>query len=579
MSPLKTLFRVYVIRHWISFTAASCFLIITNYLTVSIPSQIGLAIDNFSTGNPMQHIINIFWMGAVIVVVRTLSRVLFFNPARDIEYQIRQDIFVRLLALQPTFYSLFNRGDIISRASNDITWTRIMIGFGGLQLINVFFAVVLTGWKMVEISFLLSVLAIVPILIGFVIVNIVIRRLYPLMLLNQQQLSRISEHVLESLQGIASIQSFGAQDAFEAKFRDRNEAWFKTGMRLAVLRSFFAPLIAFAAGGSLFMIIYFGGPMVVNEDDLSIGDLAALIALVATLVPYMRSIGWMLSVWQRGKASLERIFELMDAHIERPELQLETIAKMTSGKGPAISIRNLSFSYPNTDKKVLKNISIDIPTGATVGIFGRTAAGKSTLLKLISRSYNPPTETIFVDGFDIGSLDLLEWRRRISVVSQRSFLFSESITSNISFEKNPDEERLQRAIEMASLTQDLPALPNGVNTIVGERGIMLSGGQRQRVALARGLYLQGDLLLLDDVLSAVDHENEHKLVQTLSALSKSEKQLTCVIVSNRISAFRHADFIVVLEDGEVQSTGSHEQLIAAPGIYQQAYLAQQEDSQ
>jgi ATP-binding cassette, subfamily B, multidrug efflux pump len=574
MSPVRRLFQVYAWPHRWSFLGGAFCLGLTNYLTVSIPEQIGLAIDHLSDGTALGYVTAIAWMGVAIMVVRTLSRVLFFNPGRDIEHGIRRDLFSHLLALQPSFYATHNRGDIISRASNDISWTRVMVGFGGLQLVNVGFALSFTCWKMFEISAFLSFAALSPIFLGFVIVNVVIRRLYPLMKRNQEELARISEHVLESFQGVATIQGFVAEEAFHKEFAERNGQWFRTGLRLAVYRSIFAPLIALSAGGSVASLIYFGGPMAVRG-ELSIGDLAAFVALIATLVPYMRSIGWMLSVWQRGMASLDRIFELIDAPVERTEGD-EPLA-MQSGKGPGIDFSGLRFAYPDEpEKDVLHDIDLHVPPGSTVGVFGRTGSGKSTLLQLLSRTHAPAEGMLSIDGADIRDLDIFEWRKRLSTVPQRPFLFSESIAANISLQDGLPHSQLEDVVALASLGQDLPALPNGLDTVVGERGIMLSGGQRQRVALARGLYQKGDLILLDDVLSAVDHENEARLVETLSGLSRGERRLTCFIVSNRISAFRYADFIMVLEEGRMVRCASHSELIGEEGIYRDSYLAQRE---
>ena len=250
---------------------------------------------------------------------------------------------------------------------------------------------------------------------------------------------------------------------------------------------------------------------------------------------------------------------------------------LEKGQIPQIQINNLSFAYPDAPNDfVLKNISCQIPQGATVGIFGRTGSGKSTLLRILARMYNPEEGMVVIDETDLCSLEIKSWRQKIAMVPQRPFLFSTSVRSNIALSEKADPNKLKRVISLASLEQDIPSLPDGLETIVGERGIMLSGGQRQRVALARGLYQGGDVILLDDVLSAVDHENEQKLVSALASLHENN-QPTCLIVSNRISAFRHADFILVLDNGELIAKDTHQVLIEKEGIYQEAYLAQKEE--
>ena len=526
---IKTLLA-YVLRFWPHFLWASICLALTNFFMVQIPEQIGLAIDGIEKGTSLNAIINIAWMGFVVIIVRSMSRIFFFNPARYVEYEVRKDLFAKLLHLSNTFYGKFNRGDIVSRVSNDIMWVRIMVGFGGLQLVNLFFAFGLTGWKMYSLSSPLFWASLIPISIGFLLVNFVISRLYPMMRKNQEELSQISSHILESFQGVPTIQGFQAAEAFEKKFEEQNEQWFRTGLSLAFWQASFTPLLALSSGGAVCALLYAGGPLIV-KGELSVGTMTAFLTLIASLIPHMRSVGWMLSVWHRGIAAMERIFEIMDTPIERPEgANPKPIPEL---KHAPIRIENLTYAYPESEADpILKNITTTIEPGTMVGIFGRTGAGKTTLLRLLSRTYNPPKDSIFIDDTDICSVDLKEWRSKLAVVPQRAFLFSESIRQNIALEDELSEERLQEAISLSSLRSDLNSFEEGLDTVVGERGIMLSGGQRQRVALARGMFASSSLILLDDVLSAVDHENESKLVHTLYKLS--QEGITCFIVSNRV---------------------------------------------
>ena len=586
-SPLSRLFRVYVGANLPQYVLGSLCLWATNYLSVAIPVEIGASIDALATTQSTQHIVNIAWMGLVVILVRTFSRVLFFNPGREVEYKLRKDLYGHLLSLSPSFYAKHNRGDIISRASNDITWVRALIGFGTLQVINLFFIVLLTIWQMFSLSPLVSMMILAPIVVGGAVVQYSIRSWYPLIKKNQVETGKISEHILESVQGVATIQGFQAQHAFVAELQKRQQDWYATGMYLKVMQSSILPVVALSGGLSVFFLLYFGVPLV-EQKQLTVGDIVVFITLLAGLVPYMRSVGWMLSTWQTGSAAAERIFELFETLPERPEgengIQLEE-------KVPTVFVRNLSFAYPDQpDKMVLQDISFSIEPGQTIGIFGKTGSGKSTLLKVLSRMYTPDANMIFVNDHDIRTVDIFSWRKKLSMVPQRPFLFGDSIASNISFVDTKDvdtlsveqQKRLDWAVELASLHQDIPSLPNGLKTVVGERGIMLSGGQRQRVALARGLYHGGDIIMLDDVLSAVDHENEQRLVDSISTLSSVENaqqtgKPSCCIVSNRISAFRRADIILVLENGSIVDRGTHQELLSRPGLYRQAYEAQRED--
>ena len=489
------------------------------------------------------------------------------------EYRIRRDLFSNLLHLPPAFYATQNRGDIISRASSDITWIRALIGFGGMQSINLIMALSLTLWKMGSISWILTAITLAPILVGTTIVQGAIRSWYPMMKLNQVYLADISEHVLESLNGITTIQGFQAAPAFIRELSLRNKAWFDNNIQLKLVQSSILPLVALSGGTSVFLLLYFGAPLLENG-TLTVGNIAMFIALLAALVPYMRSLGWMLSTWQSGRAAADRVMELLDAEANYPEGDNGQV--LSEGVVPAIKIEGLSFAYPDDpDTNILEGVSLEIPAGSTLGVFGKTGSGKSTLLRVLSRMYAPERGMVSVDGIDICDLDIYGWRRKLSTVPQRPFLFSDSVRSNIAFSDANSPEKLEAAVSLASLTQDLPALPNGLDTVVGERGIMLSGGQRQRVALARGLYHGGEVILLDDVLSAVDHENEQRLVKALSSFNE-RAQPSCVIVSNRISAFRHANQIIVLDQGTIVQRGTHKELIQQDGVYRDAYLAQKD---
>jgi ATP-binding cassette subfamily B protein len=571
--PLVRLVRDYAWRYRWSYLAGAAFLWITNYLSVSIPGEIGRAIDALRGELPVgPHVAAIAAMGIAVIGVRTLSRILIFNPGRHVEYHLRADLFSKLLQLQPEFYARHKRGDIVSRASNDITWVRTLVGYGGLQVFNVTIAVVLTGWKMLTLSPKLTLLALLPILVGMGLVQWSIRRLFHLSRRSQEQLGEISEHVLGSLQGIAAIQGFVAHESFIGRFEERNQDWLRTGMKLAVIRATALPLLVLAGGIAMFVLLAVGGGMVL-AGGLTLGELAAFTALLTVLLPPLRSLGWMLSVIQRGRAALERIFELMDAPVDRPEGSQGLL--QAAGRGPAIELRDLEFAYPDDpDNPVLTGIDAEIPAGTVVGLFGRTGSGKSTLLRVLGRLYNPPSGTLLVDGDDISTLDLTSWRRRLSMVPQRPFLFSDTITANVALEVDPDPDAVNEAVRMAALEPDLTVLPDGLDTVVGERGIMLSGGQRQRVALARGLYRGGDVLILDDVLSAVDHQTEAILVETVAGLAREPSTPTIFIASHRLSALRHCDLTLVLDRGRLVDQGTHEELTSRPGPYRDAWMVQ-----
>jgi len=569
------LLKDYAWPHRWSYLAGAVFLGLTNWVAVTIPGEIGHAVDALRDGVPLgRHVAAIAVMGVAVVVVRTLSRVLIFNPGRHVEYRLRQDLFGRLLRLQPSFYARHRRGDLVSRASNDVGMVRTMVGYAGLQVFNVTTAVVLTVGKMLALSPRLTLLVLLPVAVGMGVVQWGIRRLFDLSKRNQEQLGAISDHVLGSLQGMATIQGFAAEEAFVRRFETRNQEWLRTGMRLALVRALALPLLVLAGGFSVWALIAVGGPLVLSG-ALTVGQLAAFTALLAVLLPPLRSLGWMLSVIQRGRASLERILELMDAPVDRPEGS--SGLRPASGRGPEIRLDDLTFAYPDSPgRPALEGLTATLPAGALVGLFGRTGSGKSTLLRVLARLDNPPRGVVRVDGVDLLDLDLDAWRERMAVVPQRPFLFSETMASNVALVEGEPSERVRAATDLAALSTDLEALPDGLQTVVGERGIMLSGGQRQRVALARGLYREADLLILDDVLSAVDHETEARLVMMLAELNRRPRRPTVVIASHRLSALRRCDLILVLDRGRLVDRGTHDQLVARPGVYRDTWIAQRQ---
>lgn len=571
------LFRTYAWPHRWSYAGGFLFLALTNWLTVEIPVQIGAAIDSLD-GDPTPHVVGIALMGAAIILVRTLSRVLIFNPGRDVEYGLRRDLFGRLMQLQPSFYAGRRTGDIVSRASDDMTFARVLVGFGIMQAVNVTLALGMTGWKMFGLSWRLSLATVVPIVVGVLVVRVAIQAVFRLHQEAQQQLGAVSDQVLDSFQGIATIQGFVAEPRFIERFSGRIDGLFRTRMKHALLSSFAFPALSLAGNVAVFVVLFVGGPMAVRG-ELSVGEIAAFVTLLGILLPPLRSMGWMLSVLSRGRASVERVFELLEAPIDRPEGA--SPAPPPPRGGPAFTVRDLSFAYPDAPAQpVLRNVSFSVPAGAVVGVFGRTGSGKSTLMRLLSRLFTPPRGSVLVgegeDRVDVTALDLDGWRARLAVAPQRPFLFSDTIRDNVGLDNAPPPGRVDRAVEQAALRPDLASLRQGLDTVVGERGIMLSGGQRQRVALARALYREdADVVLLDDVLSAVDHETERALVEALSAVRGAAGRPTTFIVSHRLSAIRHADTILVLEEGRLVDQGDHDALRSRPGPYREAFLAQQ----
>ena len=378
-----------------------------------------------------------------------------------------------------------------------------------------------------------------------------------------------------SYQGVSTIQGFSAHRAFVHRFDTRNLALQTTILKRTALRTVISPILSFSTGVSVFLILYLGGSMSIAGQTadaariLSTGELVAFITLVALLAGPLRGLSFLLAIVKQAQASLERINDVMAPEPDRPDLPTPI---SVGTHPPQISIQGLTFSYPGSDSPVLSDVSIEIRSGTTLGVFGPTGAGKSTLLHCVSRLYNPPVGTIQVDGIDIRSLDLEQWRANSVLVPQRPFLFSETVWENISLDVY-DRSLAAAITSLTALTPDVGSFTEGLDTQVGESGVMLSGGQRQRIALARGLIRTPKLLILDDVLSAVDHRTEHELIRTLRDSGTSP---TTIIVAHRISALQHAESIVVLEHGRVVDQGTHEELVQRPGLYRDTWSKQRE---
>ncbi len=568
--------RRYAAPFWAWYLGGMLFLALTNWLAVRIPVHMAVGIDALESDLSLvrDQVWIIAAMGLGMILVRTASRVLFFTPGRLVEFRLKNDIFRQLTRLQPRFFSTHEGGDIVSRAANDVTYLRAMVGFGGLQICNVVLALLFTGGEMFRLSPRLTGIVVIPVVVGLLVVQIAIFKMHALVRTSQRQLGELSDNVLSSLQGMQTIQGFTAEESFVARFSARSAAFRDTNISLAWIQATAMPLLLLAGSISIYLLLAAGGPMAVRG-EVSVGELVAFVAFISYLLWPLFSLGWLVSVVQRGLNSLERIDEVLYAQPERPEG--ERGVELPAG-APDIALRELSFRYPGAEEDSLSELSLEIPAGTMLGIYGRTGSGKTTLLRVLQRSWNPPVGAVRVGDHDLLELDLSAWRSKLAIAPQVAFLFSSSIRENIAMGLELD--KVPQSAERAALGPDLEALPSGLDTVVGERGIMLSGGQRQRTALARALHRDADILLLDDVLSAVDQKTERELIDTLDQLASSGREgrgrPTTVLVSHRMSVLARTDRVVVLAEGRVIDQGTHAELIERPGPYREAWLGEQE---
>lgn len=575
MKLVLAFIRRYMLRYLPWYAAGTLCLVITNWVAVTIPLYVAEGIDALGKGTAghAEAIDAATWvagLGVLVIGIRTASRLLFFTPGRLVEAEVKRDLFAKVLEHQPTTLEAFPTGDLISRVSNDTNMVRMLAGFATLGVVNTTAALALTGSQMVRLSPTLAALAAGPLFMSFLVIQFFMGRLHHIMRELQRVSGELSERALSSYQGVATIQVFGAHEAFHETFEEHNQAYLRATLKRANVRTVFGPILTLGAAVNVFLLLRYGGPMAV-DGSLSVGQLVAFITLVAYLTGPMRGMSFIFALVKQSQASLERIDALLDPAPDRPDLPEPLPAPV---QAPSLEVNGLTFAYPGSDTAVLHDVSFTLPAGGTLGIMGPTGSGKTTLLRVLARLYNPPPDTVWIDGTCVCKLDLDGWRDHMTLVPQKSYLFSETVADNILL--GGDDERLPDVIRLAALDVDMAALPDGVQTQVGEAGVTLSGGQRQRTALARGLARPSAVLMLDDVLSAVDHATEQQLVDTLRGQSPRP---TTLIAAHRISALQHADHILVLDEGRVVAQGTHAELVETPGIYRETWLHQTESGE
>lgn len=556
------------------------FIIISNYFGVEMPKLVKNAVNDFLKVVETTNEFNtVFWLSLKIAGLYMLfsfgkgfflflQRQMIIIVSRLIEYDLKNEIYEQYQCLNFTFYKKNKTGDLMNRISEDVAQVRQYLGPGLMYTFNL---VVLSGmaiYAMLRINVSLTLIVLIPLPIMSILIYKVSSKMNLLSKEVQEEQSLMSTIVQETFSGIRVIKAYLREREAQLKFENSSENFKEKSMKQLMVNALFMPTIVFLIGLSILLTIYYGG-ILVYEKQITPGDIVAFIFFVNMMTWPFASVGWVTSINQRAAASQTRINEFLEI---KPEIFNPT--QEANGELDEIRFENVSYTYENSNIEAIRNLSFSLKSGETLGIVGRTGSGKSSILNLLTRQIDPSSGAVLVNGKDLRTINLDEFRSVSGVVPQDVFLFSDTIGNNIKFGVNHDnvsETDLIEVTKTAHVYHNIVEFNDGFETLLGERGVNLSGGQKQRVSIARALIRKPKLLLLDDCLSAVDTETEDIILKGIKA--NYSNNLT-VIVSHRVSSLRFANKILVLENGQKVEEGSHDELLALNGIYAEMYHKQ-----
>ena len=571
----KELLKRYVMKYKWFYIFGVLILLLVDYMQLFIPKIIGMVTDGIKDGSmASEGIITMVMTLIGVTLVMALSRIgwryCIIGSSKKIERDLRADLFEKWVELDAQYFNAHKTGNLMAYATNDLNAIRMMVGPG---VITIFDAVIMTflviGQMAFDINLQLTLVAIIPmpfIAWGSYYFGKIIKRRFKI---KQEAFALLSDKGQEAVSGIKVIKSF-VQEYYDLKdFDVIAEDNYDKNLKLAKLSAFLNPLVIFLVGTSLLISIGYGGYLtMVNE--ITIGEFVAFNQYILMLSWPMQAIAMGINTFAQGSASVKRIDEVLQV---QAVVQDEEGAKALEQVEGNIKLSHLNFNFPDNNQQGLIDVNLDIKKGETLAILGRTGSGKSTLVNLLLRIYNAPEGSIYIDGKDIMKATVQSVREHIAYVPQDNFLFSDTIASNIAFGADYlTKEQIAEAARKADVHRNIMDFPEKYDTVVGERGTTLSGGQKQRISIARALILDAPILILDDSLSAVDTKTEELILENLKEVREDK---TNIIIAHRISTVRHADHIVVLEEGRVAEYGNHESLLEMQGIYADMYEKQQ----
>ena len=582
MKSLRSLNKYFIKYKW-RFLLGILFTVISNYFAVKMPKYVQVAIDGLQKTGVSTQLEDALWLsfkigGFYLLLSATKGFFLFLMRqtiivmSRWIEFDLKQAIYTHYQTLDADFYKRNRIGDLMNRISEDVGQVRMYLGPGVMYSINLTVLTVLSLYQMAQISTTLTLFALIPLPLMSYIIYKVSNKINLASKHVQEEQSKISTLAQETFSGIRLIKAYNQFGPMSDRMENAANEYKEKSMRLILINALFMPSIMLLIGLSTLIVIYVGG-MLTATHQISLGGIVAFIFYVNNLTWPFVSIGWVTSIIQRAEASQQRINEFLDTKptISNPSnepFELEG----------DIVFNEVSFTYSNTGIRALNNLSFTINPGQHLGILGKTGSGKSSVLQLLGRQFDPNSGTIHINGQALDSINLQDYRSQMAVVPQEVFLFSDTIRNNVAFGAHDavSDDAIIAVLKKAHVWHNIEEFPEKLDTPLGELGVNLSGGQKQRISIARALIRNPKLLVLDDCLSAVDTETEEIILNELRALPQKP---SIVFVSHRISTLRNCEQILVMDEGEIIEMGSPEDLMKQKGVYYETYLQQLNEDQ